>query len=82
MIAILLYYFTIYYPVSVTRMNQYKYYYYVQELLYYYLLTEILLLLLKNYWYSTIAITKTIIQELYLNRMWRFDIRKSESQCR
>ena len=40
----------------------------------------------KNY-YATVTetiillvtiITKTIIQELYLNRMWQLDIRKSE----
>ena len=41
-IASLLYYFTIYYPLSITRTNQYKYYYYVQELLYYYYLLKLL----------------------------------------
>ena len=38
------------------------------------LLTETIILLIT-------IITKTIIQELYLNRMWRLDIRKSERQC-
>ena len=35
------------------------------------LLTETIILLIT-------IITKTIIQELYLNRMWQLDIRKSE----
>ena len=59
-IVSLLYYFTIYYPLSITRTNQYKYYYYDQE--YYttitywnYYITIIkklfLLLLLFNYYY-------------------------------
>ena len=34
-IVLPLYYFTIYYHLSITKMNQYKYYYYVEELLYY-----------------------------------------------
>ena len=34
--------FTIYYPLSITRTNQYKYYYYVQELLYYCYLLKLL----------------------------------------
>ena len=45
------------------------------------LLTETFILLsVKNYcYYSAITIiTKTVIQELYLNRIWRLDIRKSE----
>ena len=45
-IVLLLYHFTIYFPLSITRTNQYKYYYYVQKLLYYY---YYLLKLLKNY---------------------------------
>ena len=35
-----------------------------------------------NYYITITIITKTIIQELYLNRVWRLDIRKSEWQCR
>ena len=63
-IVSLLYYFTIYYLLSITRTNQYKYYYHVQELLHYCYLLK----LLYYYDYSTITIiTKTIIQELYLN---------------
>ena len=63
----LLYYFTIYYPLSITRTNQYKYHYYVQELLYYHYVLKLLYYYYqKNYcYYSTITIiTKTIIQEL------------------
>ena len=43
--------FTIYFPLSITRTNQYKYHYYVQELLYYLLTETIILLLLKSYYY-------------------------------
>ena len=40
-IVLLLCYFTIYYPLSITATkNQYKYYYYVQEVLYYYYLLK------------------------------------------
>ena len=45
------------------------------------LLTETFILLsVKNYcYYSAITIiTKIVIQELYSNRIWRLDIRKSE----